>query len=88
MKIINQNMQKFLANNFIDAKVKYIDKGSLKGCWRIENPQTDWYFNTKLQQKFQDLGFKDFNGAKLTRHSGNGGVFQIFVKYDKSVIIK
>ena len=83
MKIVNQNMKNLLAKNGIDAQVKYLDKGSMKGTWRIQNAKVTWYGNKELQAKMTELGFLDYSKAPLNDFSGNGGVFQVFVKYTK-----
>jgi hypothetical protein len=81
MKEVNLTMKKLLADNGIEAQVKYIDKGSLKGRYRIQNAKEVWYKNTALINKMTELGFIDGSGDALSDHSGNGGVFQVFVYY-------
>lgn len=78
-------MKNLLAKNGIDAQVKYLDKGSMKGTWRIQNLNVTWYGNTELQAKMTELGFLDYSRQPLHDHSGNGGVFQVFVKYTKNI---
>jgi len=74
----NQKMQDFLTANGIDARVKYIAQGSMKGTWRLQNPVMSW--TPELQSKLTNLGFVDFNGQPLNEYSGNGGRFSVFVR--------
>ncbi|MDE2020434.1 MAG: hypothetical protein KGJ13_08875 [Patescibacteria group bacterium] len=73
----NQRMQAFLASNGIKATVKYIAAGSLRGCWRLADGKQPW--TTGLADKLNLLGFTDFDGQPLGQHSGNGGMFCVFV---------
>jgi hypothetical protein len=77
MRPENKAMQAFLAKNGIDAMPKYISDGSLRGCWRLYNTDTSW--NLELAEKLNGLGFLDFDRKPLSKHSGNGGMFSVFV---------
>ena len=71
-------MMDFLKANGIDARVKFLHDGSLKGCWRLYNGEQAW--DLALCNKLSALGFSDFDGTALNRYSGNGGVFSVFVR--------
>ena len=73
----NMRMKNWLKDNGIIAIPKYIDAGSMRGCWRIYGLGS-WWGNEDLQKKFRDLGFVDFDGDPLDNYSGNGGLFSIF----------
>jgi hypothetical protein len=73
----NTRMKNWLKDNGIIAMPKYIDSGSMRGCWRIYGLGA-WWGNEELQKKFRDLGFVDFDGDPLDNFSGNGGMFSIF----------
>ncbi len=83
MLVHNKQMQDFLRENGIKTIPKRIDKGSLKGTWRLSGsanyhscpPWTD-----ELRTKLNGLGFVDFNGKPLGQFSGNGGKFVVFVR--------
>ena len=74
----NSAMQDFLRQNGVDARVKYISSGSMRGTWRLQNPVMSW--TPELQAKLTGLGFVDFNGEPLGPNSGNGGRFSVFVR--------
>ncbi len=74
----NHTMQDFLRQHGIDARVKRIDKGSLKHTWRLYNPSQKW--DEELTRKLNDLGFRDHDGKPLGRFSGNGGAFSVCVR--------
>ena len=87
MKEENIKMMKFLKQNGIEAKVKYIFKGSLKNTWRIYNPSIPW--TVELAEKLESLGFNGLHGKKFHRYiqdgkevsyEGNGGVLMIFAR--------
>lgn len=78
MRSENQKMHNFLAENgFADVRVKYLDKGSLSGRWRLFKPDCRW--TEDIANKLTSLGFKDFDNNALSAHSGNGGSFSVFV---------
>jgi hypothetical protein len=77
---INKKMRAFLKTNGIDAMPKYLDKGSMKGCWRIYG-EGKWWGNKPLIDKMTKLGFVDFDGQPLSDYSGNGGMFSIFPRF-------
>ena len=79
----NIKMKKFLAKNGIKATPKYLSTGSLKGTWRLYNRGTEW--SEELMNKFIALGFKDFEGKELSKYSGQGREFSVFVQYYKSL---
>jgi len=62
----------------------FIWKGSLKGVWRISYSGKYWEHANKwtpeIGEKLTGLGFVDFDGKPLHRFSGNGGMFQVFVR--------
>ena len=74
----NKAMQDKLAQYGIKCRAKRIDKGSLKGSWRLYNPEIKW--SQELADRFNSLGFMDFDGKPLGIYSGNGGYFAIFVR--------
>ena len=84
MKAENQKMKQYLASNGIKATPKFLWKGSLKGTWRLYNLKTKWWENYELMQRLTSLGFKDFDGDHLDNYSGNGGMFHIFARFDKT----
>ena len=73
----NKRMKDFLSNHGIKATPKYLNKGSLRGCWRLWG-QIKW--DLDLANKLNSLGFVDFDGTPLERFSGNGGMFSVFVR--------
>jgi hypothetical protein len=87
MRPENTRMKEFLEKNGIDAIPWFIWRGSMKGCWRLygkkrgggswENYQK---WTPELREKLTDLGFLDFDGKPLKEYSGNGGIFQVFVR--------
>ena len=82
----NKKMMDFLKSNGIEANVKYIDKGSLKGCWRLTGKNEDlnagvWWHSPQLWAKLNALGFRDFDNDILDQFSGNGGTFSIFARF-------
>jgi len=75
----NQRMRDFLAQHGIrGVKVKYIWTGSLKRTWRLYNSSIRW--SQEWADKLNALGFSDFDGDPLDQHSGNGGLFSVFVR--------
>ncbi len=81
MKAHNEQMKALLKANGVDARVKLIEKGSMKGAWRLYSPNVTWYGNRELQDKLTALGFLDYFKTPLNDYSGNGGVFMIFARY-------
>ena len=77
MRIENQRMKDFLSEHGINAKPKYIWRGSMKRTWRIYAPGIRW--TDEIRQKFTNLGFFGFDGKPLHQFSGNGGALQVFV---------
>jgi hypothetical protein len=86
MKAHNEKIKNYLSQNGINARVKLIEKGSLKGSWRIYAPKVTWYGNSELQNKMIELGFKDYFNTPLNDYSGNGGAFMIFARFDLSIL--
>jgi dipeptidyl aminopeptidase/acylaminoacyl peptidase len=80
MRTENQKMKEYLAKNGIDCIPKYLFDGSMKKTWRLYHRTTKWWDNTDLQNKFKELGFKDYNGQDITNYSGNGGAFSVFLR--------
>jgi hypothetical protein len=78
MRPENKAMQAFLARNGVRAMPKYIPDGSLRGCWRLYNLDMPW--SMEIADKLNGLGFLGFDGAPLSQHSGNGGLFSTFVR--------
>ena len=77
----NRKIQLFLEENGIKAIPKYLEKGSQKGCIRIWTKYETWNGNEELQNKYKELGFKDFDGRELHQYSSNGGAgYCIFVR--------
>ena len=78
MRPENVRMTDYLtANNITGVRVKRILKGSLGGTWRLYKPTQPW--SIEVAEKLNSLGFRDFDGRMLGRHSGNGGEFSVFV---------
>ncbi len=84
MTTLNKQMKNLLKTNGIIATPKFITKGSLRGTWRIYNPKISWFENNELHQKMTSLGFSDFDGKPLDKFSGNGGLFSVFARFDKT----
>ena len=75
-------MQKMLADNGIKCRVKFINKGSMRGTFRLYDPKTTWYGNAELQQKIISLGFQPSCPAyPIGDFSGNGGAFSVFLRH-------
>ena len=74
----NKKMQDVLKKYGIECTPKYLFNGSLKKCWRLYNKKSQW--TDQLIESLSLLGFKDFSGDVLTKFSGNGGKFSVFVK--------
>jgi hypothetical protein len=89
----NKKMVDFLKFNGIEANVKYIDKGSLKGCWAISGKNEDlnasvWWNSPELWAKLNSLGFSGYDGRPLDQLSGNGGTFSIFARYKEKSLLE
>jgi len=74
----NKRMRNWLKRKGIDASVKYLWKGSMRGTWRLYNPKEKW--TQELADKLSRLGFRGFDGKPLHQFSGNGGMFSVFVR--------
>lgn len=74
----NKRLMDFLKANGIKATVKYLDKGSLRGCWRLYNRTVKW--SLELADKLNGLGFKGFDGSPLGEFSGNAGLLCLCVR--------
>jgi len=85
MKPENKRMQEYLVNNGIYATPKYLQAGSLKGCWRLYNKKDRW--SEGLVRALNGLGFTNYNGKPLDQLSGNGGMFQVFVRGHSEFLI-
>jgi hypothetical protein len=75
MRPENIAMKAYLQQHGIKARVKYVQKGSLRGTWQLYNPDMIW--SEELTKKLGELGFRDFDGQPLGQFSGNGGVFSV-----------
>jgi len=84
MRPENQKMKQYLKDNGINAMPKFIWDGSLRGTWRIYNHKMKWAENIPLHEKMTSLGFKDFDNKPLGQFSGNGGLFSVFVRFDRT----
>ena len=85
MRPENKAMADFLASKGITGVVpKYIDKGSLRGCWRlcIKGPVRGIWKQWAMAdaELLNGLGFVGFDGKPLGMYSGNGGMWQVFVR--------
>jgi len=78
MRPENKRMQKFLEDHGIKATPKYLATGSTKGCWRLYDYGQKW--TEELMNALNELGFVSFDGKPLNKYSGNGGMFQVFVR--------
>jgi hypothetical protein len=74
----NAAMEQFLAQNGVKAKAHYIWDGSLRGTWRLSNLNERW--TPEWADRLNALGFLDYSGKPLGPYSGNGGMFQVFVR--------
>lgn len=74
----NQRMKDFLASHGIRCTPKWIPDGSLKRSWRLNQKGQKW--TLELAAKLNALGFTDLNHKPLGQYSGNGGMFQVFVR--------
>ena len=89
----NKTMQGFLrSNGFPYAVAKYIDKGSLRGSWRIysrprasgkEKNIIDTYdkWTPEVVEKLNSLHFTNLYGKPLDIFDGNGGLFSVFARF-------
>jgi hypothetical protein len=85
----NEKMKAFLKDHGIDAVPWRIDKGSMKGTWRLTGRASrkkgasfdDRYqkWTPELVDKLNAIGFKYFDGTPLSWLSGNGSIFCTFV---------
>jgi hypothetical protein len=85
MRPENKRMQAYLKENGIDAVPWYIEKGSMKRCWRLYGKHSKGWQNMdkwtpELAEKLNGLGFRDYAGEPLGLYSGNGGMFMTFVR--------
>ena len=78
MRPENARMKEYLDKNGVKAIPKWLPDGSLKRTWRLYDKNTQWSID--LAAKLNSLGFLDYNGKPLDEHSGNGGMFQVFVR--------
>lgn len=78
MRPENKKMQAWLRGNGISARAKLIRTGSLKGTWRLYNPNLHW--TEEIAEKLESLGFRDFDGKPFNKFSGNSGYFSIFAR--------
>jgi hypothetical protein len=74
----HQTMRDYLLKHGIDAIPFYIKNGSLRGCWRLHKKGVKW--SDDLSAKLSSLGFVGFDWKPLHQFSGNGGIFQVFVR--------
>ena len=91
----NQKMQEFLKQNGIGAVPWRIDKGSMKGTWRLTGRASHKRSDTleeryqkwtpELCNKLNELGFLSYDGQPLSWLSGNGSLFCVFVRIPRSV---
>ena len=66
----NKAMQAILRASGIDCIPKRLDKGSMRGTWRLHKRGLEW--TEQLRQQFISLGFRDFDGQEISRYSSNG----------------
>ena len=78
MRPENKRMQDFLRLHGIEARVKYMSKGSIRGCWRLYHPQSRW--TQEIEGTLTSLGFVNLHGQPLGPYSGNGGMFSVLVR--------
>ena len=79
----NKSMKDYLASKGIHCVPKRIDKGSLRGTWRLYKKGQHW--TDSLCVGLTCLGFRDFDGRELSPRSGNGGHFSVFVRKPKGL---
>mgnify|MGYP001589675816 CR=1 FL=1 len=85
----NKKMKSFLeSKGFKNIIPKYIENGSMRGCWRIVSRVNGKLgltgyalYTSEVQEKLTNLGFRDFDGEPLNQYSGNGGVFAVFARF-------
>ena len=97
----NKRMQEFLrSNGFPYAVVKYMEKGSLQGSWRVySRPKISvkdrrnknileiydkW--SPEVADKLNSLGFSNLWGKPLGQFDGNGGLLSVFVRGRKEFL--
>lgn len=78
MRPENLRMKEFLKSQGIECQPKYMWAGSLRGTWRLYNPNVRW--SAELAAKLNALGFTTSWNEPLNAHSGNGGMFSVFVR--------
>ena len=78
MRPENVRMKRFLADNGIQCRVKYIADGSLQGTWRLYDPSRSW--TPILADRLDALGFRTHLCQRLGNYNGNGGRFAVFVR--------
>ena len=80
MRAENKAMSEYLrAHGFEGVKARYIEKGSLKGCWSLSGKLVDLW-REQDARTLNGLGFWGFDGKPLHMFSGNGGMWQVFVR--------
>lgn len=81
----SQEMKNYLSSHNIPVtSAKYNKTGSMKGTWHLYGKNSPW--TRELIKKLNDLDFRDMDGKLLNRYSGNGGQFDVYVRFDDSKI--
>jgi hypothetical protein len=87
MRTENKTMAEYLAREgqLNGVAVQYITHGSLAGCWRLcmRSKDAGKRFATWTEadaERLNRLGFVGFDGNPLHKFSGNGGMWQVFVR--------
>jgi len=79
MLLINKEMKKKVKElTGFDVRVKYIEKGSLKGAYALNNVNIKW--SEDVAKKFAP--YFHCPSGKLDRFSGNGGKLDFFAYPD------
>ena len=92
-KEINKAMQAFLRPYFPRVVVKYMEKGSLRGSYRLYSRPRGGEFadydkwTPEVYERLNSLGFRNLWGSPLDRFDGNGGLFSVNVRKPKSLMV-
>lgn len=73
----NKDMQSYLKRHGIECVPKRLDKGSMRGTWRLYQKGAE--LHAQDIEKLTELGFLDYDGKPLNWLSGNGGGWCVFV---------
>jgi len=75
----NREMKIFLESHGLKLMPKRFDTGSMRGTWRLYN--LNLKYTPEIQEKLTGLGFTDWDGSSLDRHSSNGDIVSLCVQF-------